>query len=488
MVTAGPKRLKDPSALPFDTEATGSARFAEFCSAFIVTPKGTGAKEPMRLRPWQRELTGTLLDEDAQFVLWSLPRGQGKSTLVAALALFHAFCSGIEGARVVIVAQDERSAMRMLQTAARMIDLNEDLANRTKVFKDRIEVPSTASSILALPGEAHRIEGEDASLGIVDEIGFVRREAYESLLHSTGKREGSQLLMIGTPSPPTWRETSPMLDLVLDARANPHDEDFRLVEYGGDINHAPDCEHCWEKANPGIDDLVSRKHLRAALPPRSRESEYRRARLGEWVQHDDAAFLPPGVWASLDTGEPVPDGSQVVISLDGSFNGDATALLVATVSPTPHVDVLGLWESPRGDDTYRVPVLEVEQAIRDAAKRYKVVEVVADPFRWARSLQLLAAEGLPVVEFNQNASRMTPATVDTYQACLNGELTHSGNVDLTRHVMNAVVVEEPRGVRLAKEKKASRRRIDLAVCLVMAHSRATWRAMNKKRRRVASFA
>ncbi len=488
MVTAGPKRLRDSSPLPFKTRSDGALRFAAFCRKFIVAPKGAGAREPMKLRPWQRDMTSTLLDDESQFCLWVLPRGQGKSTLVAALALYHAFCSGIPDARAVIVAQDERSAMRMLKTAARMIELNDDLASRTKVFKDHIDVPSTGATILALPGEAHRIEGEDASLGIIDEIGFVRRDAYESLLHSTGKREGSQLLMIGTPSPPAWRDMSPMLDLVLDARARPDDEDFRLVEYSGDIEHTPDCQHCWEKANPGLDDLVSRKHMKAAMPPRSRESEFRRARLGEWVEQDDAAFLPPGVWAGLNTGQGVPDGERVIISLDGSFNGDATALLVATVSLTPHVDVLGLWEPPRGDDTYRVPVLEVEQAIRDAAQRWKVVEVVADPFRWARSLQLLAKEGLPVVEFNQNPSRMTPATVDTYQACLNHEITHSGDEDLARHVSNAVVTEETRGVRLVKEKKHSRRRIDLAVCLVMAHSRATWRASNKKRRRVASFA
>ena len=76
-----------------------------------------------------------------------------------------------------------------------------------------------------------------------------------------------------------------------------------------------------------------------------------------------------------------------MISLDGSFNGDATALLrlPAIVSVHPHMDVLGLWESPQQDDSYRVPILEVEQAIRDATKSYKVLEIVADPFRWARS-------------------------------------------------------------------------------------------------------
>ncbi len=485
----GPKGPVDLTPLPFRPRVTGAAAFEKFCTRFVVTPKGAGAKQPMRLRGWQVELTGTLLDDPRpRFALWVVPRGMGKSTLTAALCLDHIFCSGIEGARAVVVAQDERSSMRMLATAARMVELSDELTARTHVYRDRIEVPSTGSAMVALPGDAHRIEGEDASLAVCDEIGVVRRDAFESLLHSTGKRANSQLLAIGTPSPPSWREASPMLDLVLDGRARPDDPDFALVEFGGDIAHPVDCEHCMESANPGLDDLVSREHLRASLPPRSRESEFRRARLAEWVEQDDAAFMPPGLWPTLATGEPVPWGSRVVVCLDGSFNGDATGLLVATVDVHPHVDVLGLWEPPAGDETYRVPILDVEQAIREACTTFEVVEVVADPFRWARTLQLLESEGLPVVEFNQTPTRLTPATVDIYQAAINGELTHSGNADLARHVANATVTEDARGVRLAKEKRASRRRIDLAVCLVMAHSRATWRATRRTtRKRARSF-
>lgn len=482
---AGPKRKADETPLPVVPEYT-VAGFQEFCERYVVTPKGKGAREPMRLREWQLGLVGTLFEGEPKMTLWSLPRGQGKSTLVAALSLFHVFCAGIEGARVVVVAQDERSSLRLLKVAARMVELSDELSARLHTYKDRIVWPSTDSTIVALPGEAHRIEGEDATLAVMDEVGFCRRDAYESLLHSTGKREGSQLLMIGTPSPPSWREASPMLDLVLDARENPS-PDFTLVEYAGDITHPVDCRHCWEQANPGLDDLVSRDHLNAALPPRSRESEFRRARLGEWVEQDDAALLPPGVWDGLRDDEGIEAGERVVLSLDGSFNGDATALVVATVDTKPHFDVVGLWEPPAGDEDYRVPILEVEQCVRDAATRWNVLELTADPFRWARTLQLLTSEGMTVTEFAQTPARLTPATTDFYQACINGEVSHSGNKDLARHISNAVVVEDARGVRLAKEKRNSKRRIDLAVCCVMAHSRATWRATKKKRGRVVTF-
>src|SRR5699024_11727030 len=102
-----------------------------------------------------------------------------------------------------------------------------------------------------------------------------------------------------------------------------------------------------------------------------------------------------------------------------------------------------------GDESGRVPMLEVEQTMRDACRRWDVVEVTADPFRWARTLQLLNSEGIFITEFNQTSARLTPATTDVYQAAINGEISHSGNKDLARHIGNATVTEDTRGVRLA---------------------------------------
>ena len=43
-------------------------------------------------------------------------------------------------------------------------------------------------------------------------------------------------------------------------------------------------------------------------------------------------------------------------------------------------------------------------AIREACRRWRVVEIIADPFRWTRTLQALEAEKLPVVEFPHSPS------------------------------------------------------------------------------------
>jgi hypothetical protein len=45
--------------------------------------------------------------------------------------------------------------------------------------------------------------------------------------------------------------------------------------------------------------------------------------------------------------------------------------------------------------------VDVEQAIRQACRRWRVLEIAADPYRWTRSLQLLDGEGLPVLAYHR---------------------------------------------------------------------------------------
>jgi phage terminase large subunit-like protein len=194
--------------------------------------------------------------------------------------------------------------------------------------------------------------------------------------------------------------------------------------------------------------------MRALLPPKLREATYRRARLGQWVDDLDEPWLPAGAWdACADTDQVVEDGADVVLALDGSYNMDSTALVACTLQGTPHLFVVGCWE-PRtsGGSTLaptddRVPIADVEETIRETARRFRCVEIVADPYRWQRSLEALAAEGLPVIEYPQSMARMGPATAGLYQAVLEGQASHDGDLRLARHVAHATLRTDNRGSR-----------------------------------------
>lgn len=440
----------------------------------------------MKLRPWQLELVGSVLDAEPRPRLagWMMPRGQGKSTLVAALGLYD-LMEGQEGASVVVAATDERQAGIVFGVASRMVELSEDLSSRIQVFKDRLVVPERGASFVCLPAEPKRLEGLDPTLAILDEIGVISRDVYEVVALAQGKREESTLLGIGTPGPDPFNNV--LADMRTYAAEHPADPSFVWREFSAaEFPHHPvDCAHCWELANPALGDFLHRDAMTALLPPKTREATFRRARLCQFVTDTDGAFLPPGTWDRRSTGVGIPDGAEVVIALDGSFSDDTTALLVATVAAEPHFDTLAVWEPTDGE---RVPVADVEQAVRDACRRWKVAEVIADPFRWTRTLQALESEGLPVVEFPHSPSRLTAATGDLFSAVVNGKLTHSGEPRLAAHVAAAVITEDARGMRLSKaSRKSNARKIDLAACLVMAHSRATWRATRRTRKKTRSF-
>ena len=488
---AGPKAAVDDSPLPWRPRSTGSARFSKFCETYVKVPSGTGVKTPLRLRDWQRDLVGSVLDADPQprTAGWMLPRGQGKSSLMGAWGLYEMFEGG-EGATVVVVATDERQAGIVFGIARRMAELDEDLAARCQVFKEKLVIPDRNAEFQVLPAEPKRLEGLNYSLAILDEAGVANRDSYEVLTLAQGKRLKSTLVCMGTPGPNL--EDQVLLDLRASAAEHPEDKSLVWREFSaaGFEDHPVNCSHCWELANPALDDFLHRDALQALLPPKVRESTFRRARLCQLAGDVEGRFLDPKVWEGLSTGQPVSDGADVVIALDGSFSDDTTALLVGTVSAEPHFDVVKVWERPHRNDTdYRVPVAEVEDVIRASCRRWRVLEIIADPFRWTRTLQALEAEKLPVVEFPHSPSRLTAATTDLYSAAVNGRMTHSGDPKLAAHIGAAVIVEDARGMRLSKQSRSrTAPKIDLAACLVMAHSRATWRATHQKRKRSWSFA
>lgn len=480
-VKAGPKSQADTSPLPWATFETGQDSLSWFAESYLVVPRGMGAGGPMQIRPWQYNMASTLYHPDTSLAVWVLPRGNGKSGKAAAIALHHIFNPANMGARVAIVAQDERSALRLLKTCARMIELSPALAMRSTVYRDSISVPGTDSQLVALPAEAHRVEGADLDLAILDEVGFMPKATFEAAVLSVGKVAGGKVLAIGTPSPAKFKEISPLWDLIVRGRSNPSDLSMQLVEYGAPTNAPIDSPDTWAEANPAYGDWLTEQSVRAQLPPITRELEFRRARLGQWLDSSsEPAFNPEGWKKQARPGVKIPPGTRVVLALDGSMNGDSTAILVGSVSTRPHFQIGGLWEPSKENDDYEVSHLEVEDKIMELASTYQVVELVADPFRWQRSLQVLAENGIPVSQFPQTAQRLTPATNDLRAAINQGGLTHSDETTFNQHILRASVEESTRGLKLAKPSK--KLKIDLAACLIMGFSRCQWLGSKKQQR------
>ena len=149
---AGPKTAVDGSPLPLRGSRRRELAVARFALDHIRVPRGHGVRKPFRLTPWQRELVALTWDARPRPRLagWMLPRGQGKTSLVAVLALFELF-AGEDGAQVVVVATDERQASLSFRAAVRMVELNPELERRVQLFQDRMAIPKQGASFQVLP-------------------------------------------------------------------------------------------------------------------------------------------------------------------------------------------------------------------------------------------------------------------------------------------------------------------------------------------------
>jgi phage terminase large subunit-like protein len=475
-VRAGPKGA--PPGLPLDLGSlpeSGGDRVIAFIHAYCKLPKGAKgnpAGRPIRLRAWQQEIVHGLFDDPRpRQALISVARKNGKTLLCAAVALYALLADAEESAEVIVVSVNEGTAKVCFDLARRMIELDDRLSGIVQVFQNRIYHPASDSVMEFLPGSCRLLQGRNPSLSVCDEIHILDSDIWDSMSLAGGTRTHPLTLGVSTQSGPENPDDL-MGRLTAYGRAG-GDPAFFYREYSAPDGCDLDDREAWRMANPMLNDTLAEEHL-AALVKTTREPAFRRYHLNQAVSLT-GRWLPAGAWAACQVPFAIPNDVPVVVAFDGSYNNDATALIACTVdAERPHLEVAGYWEPANGQP---VDILAVEDAIRAACKRWQVLEVCADAYRWARSLEILDREGIAVVEYPQTGARMGPATAKFFEAVATQTISHDGDRRLANHLANAVLKQDARGARLAKPgNKHSLRRIDLAVCSVMAYDRACYYA------------
>lgn len=460
----------------------------QFIDSLCIQTKDTvagRAGDPIVLRDWQKKLINNIfaVREDGRLkhrtALVGMPRKNGKSALGSGIALWSLFL-GDEGGEVYSCAADKDQAKIVFNDAKKMIEAEFDLLERVKLFKDAVEVPSTGSVYRVLSSEAFTKEGLSPTMVIYDELHAApTRELFDVMQLGMGARKEPLLLAIttaGVKSDSTGQD-SVAYSLYQHgqkvARKEITDSAFFMAwwEANQDADHRD--VNTWRLANPAFGDINSEEDFESAVK-RTPEAEFRTKRTNTWVS-SQTAWLPSGTWEDRQENKEVKYESEVILGFDGSFSGDASVIVGCTVEDKPHIFLIRAWEKqPTDTDDWRVDALEVENEIIEACGKYNVREIVCDPFRWQRTMQVLQDAGLPVVEWpSTSAARMVPACAKFYDAVAEKNLSHDGDPLLTRHINNAVVKIDRLGPRIVKEHRGSPRKIDAAVASIIAFDRAT---------------
>lgn len=476
--------------VPTEAIAQGEGELViDFAEAFgIVTKDSIAGKagSPLHLRDWQKELIRHVFASDGEGYrhrtnLILMPRKNGKSALGSVFGLYSLIL-GARGAEVYSVAAEKEQARIVFADAKRMIEASPELLEMTKLYRDAIELPSTGSVYRVLSAEAYSKEGLNPSATIFDELhAQPNRELFDVMSLAMGARGNlATLIAISTAGVRTDQTGKDSICYSLYqygqrvARGEVDDSTFFMAAWEAPVELDHRDPKTWELANPGYGDICDALDFASAVK-RTPEPEFRTKRCNQWVS-SAVGWLPTGSWEACQ-GELDLTDKDYVIGFDGSFSGDSTVLVGSTIEAEPQVFMIKAWEKDPSihDDTWRVDILEVENTIREFVRdNPRVKEIVCDPYRWQRSMELLAQEGYPIVEYpSTNARRMVPACAKFFDAVVENKVKHDGNPILARHLSNAAVKVDNLGPRIVKENRNSNRRIDAAVAAVIAFDRAT---------------
>ena len=443
---------------------------ADFARTFLHASTGVRAGQPLELVPWQAWLIDQLYERRDDGLLRykrsvvGLARKQGKSMLGSLIALY-ALIEGEEGAKEVYSAAGDRQQARIVfGEAKRQILASSALNGICKVYRDAIEVPATGSVYRVLSSDAKLAQGYNASCVVFDELHVQPNDdLWDALTLGSGARRDPMIVAITTAG----HDLNTICGRLYQYGQRVCDGTLEDEAFGFFWWEAPkDCDlldvGAWRAANPNLDEgLLSMDDMNVSVR-QTAEVAFRRYRLNQWFRVSES-FLPAGAWekcrnADLEIDPELP----IYIGIDMALKHDS----IAVVWVQPQDDVLvarsKIW-FPDGD---AIDVAAVENFIRELHMRYRVEVAAFDPAYFLRSAQVLADDGVPMVEFPQSAARMVPASGTLYEEIVNQRIAHDGDSTFADQVLSATPRATDTGWRLSKGR--SKRKIDAAIALAMA--------------------
>lgn len=257
-----------------------------FIHTFCRHSKGKWAGELLKLELFQLAFLAALfgfVDRDTNFrqykeAFFFVGRKNGKTTFLAAIALYMLVADGEQGAEVYSLATKREQAALMFDEAHNMIIQDEFLSKHIRKRKADLYFGATFSKLMPLSKNSNSLDGLNTSLAVIDELHSITdRNQYEVMKQSQTARDEPLLIMITTAG--TLRAT--IFDTIYDYGKNIVegtfiDETFLPVMY--ELDHRDEWlePKAWYKANPALDTIKNKADL-ATLVKRAQHNPEERA-------------------------------------------------------------------------------------------------------------------------------------------------------------------------------------------------------------------
>jgi phage terminase large subunit-like protein len=466
------------------------------------------------LEQFQRDFVNELLSRDAktgkrifQEGMLLLPRKSGKSTLIAALAVFQTLRDAGREPQTIVAAASVDQARIIFSQIKAFIAADPELSRLLIPKMSQIDVQG-GGFIKVVSSDGRLQHGSNPSMVIVDELWAHRDdgELFTALTSGSGARDEPLAVVISTPGYDREQVLGKIYQRVIETapeqivESDPYfrriardpNNGFLLYHYGAPEDADPDSDDVWRKANPApwitVDYLRKQRHK-----PSSRLEEFRRLHLAQWVNAGEESWLPSGAWQECATsGVQLDPKLPVSVGIDIGITYDNSAIVIAQKQNERIVVESKVWVNPYSQDSalydsWRVDIEEIREYLRELRRKFPEASVKVDgraipgpafcydPWSFRESAQMLESEGLAMIQVNMTDARMVPATTDLYQAITTKRLAYvaESNTILTKHVLAAIAT--PRGDsgwRIRKPRGSTTIKIDAAIALILAVSQS----------------
>lgn len=248
-----------PKYIYDDAKANRAIKFIE---TFCKHSKGELAGKPLKLALFQRAYVSALfgfVDKETGYRRYTesfffVARKSGKSTMLAAIALYMLMADGESGAEVYSVASKRDQANILFDQAHEMIKQSADLNRNIRKRKSDLYFPHNFSKMQSLGKNSNSLDGLNAHLVVIDELHSIQdRNLYEVMKQSQSARTQPLLIMITTAG--THRGT--IFDDLYEYACNVVDgnfEDDNFLPIMYELDHKAEFKmpDRWQKANPAL--------------------------------------------------------------------------------------------------------------------------------------------------------------------------------------------------------------------------------------------
>ena len=344
--------------LAYDMDNPGKYRFdeakanrpIEFIERFCKHSKGEWAGQPVRLELFQKAFISALfgfVDSETGLrkyreAFFMVARKNGKSTMLAGIALYLLLADGEAGAEIYSVATKKDQAKIIFDETCNMVAQSPQLRKHIKKRKSDLYFSAAMSKIQALGKNSDTLDGLNGSGIIIDELhGIKDRNLYEVMKQSQSARRQPLLVMIttaGTVRECIFDDMYEYAGKVVDGVIN--DPTFLPIIYELDAKAEWTDPAAWFKANPGLgrikklEDLVA-KVERAKQSPKdlsgilTKDFNLRETRYNAWLDFDS---INNEETFSLEDFR----GAYAIGGADLSLTTDLTCATVLMMHPETH--------------------------------------------------------------------------------------------------------------------------------------------------------